>query len=41
MDRRKTLHACYPMDIDDDLTAIFNTLKDAALISAAGGGIGI
>lgn len=41
MDRRKTLHACYPMDIDDDLKAIFNTLKDAALISAAGGGIGI
>ncbi len=41
MDRRKTLHACYPMDIDDDLKAIFNALKDAALISSAGGGIGI
>ena len=38
---KNTLSACYFLDFADSLESIMNTLKDVALISGAGGGIGL
>lgn len=36
-----TSSACFILDVDDSIEGIFDTMKDAGLISKSGGGIGI
>ena len=37
----KNINSCYILDIDDDLNSIYDNVKNAAMISQQGGGIGI
>jgi ribonucleoside-diphosphate reductase alpha chain len=38
---RQQLQACFVIGIDDDLNSIYDSIKDAALISKYGGGVGL
>jgi len=40
-ERLGTLSSCFPMDIEDSIEGIFESLKECAVITKFGGGIGI
>jgi len=39
--RGENINSCYVLDIEDDLVSIYDNIKNAALISKSGGGIGV
>src|SRR5574343_362174 len=39
-ERKGTLSSCFPMNIDDSITGIMDSLKEAAEVTRMGGGVG-
>lgn len=39
--RRGTLSSCFPMNVEDSIENIFDSLKECALVTKAGGGVGL